>query len=331
MASEIRTETSYLERDLTENSAAYDYFQAIRMINLLGRDLSRHDNKNHKLNIKPKLSFDYPSSDIDNISIIESEEEKEFSITTTFMGLYGVSSPLPAYFTEELLDDEWDDIKAPKGFLDVIHQHLYPILFKAWLKYKFSHNAIERNDNNYWDLLFSLIGIGTKEAKSAIIFPERFIRYVGIISNRSRSATGLQAIIQDYLKDYHVEVISCVMRNVAIPEKQRLMLGANNCILGDDAVLGMSIIDRSGKFIVRIDASCNENLSLLKNNTKIIEFIKFIIKSYLIQPLEFDLIIGLSSDSVQGATLGNGEWSCLGHDSWLNMGDKVETVDMLIS
>lgn len=332
MACETGTETSNLEHDLLNNSTAYDYFQAVRMIGLLGRQLTKNENETSsvKLNVRPELSFDYPSSDISNIHVVDGENGKEYSINTTFMGLYGVSSPLPAYFTEELLDDEWNDIKAPREFLDVIHQHLYPLLYKAWLKYKFSHNAIEHKDINYWNLLFSLIGIGTEEVKSAVIQPERLIRYTGLLAQQSRSAVGLQTVLQDYLSDYQINIEPCVLRSVPIPASQRLMLGSKNCILGDSVVLGSSIMDRTGKFVIRIGPLDEKKLDYLKKNINVLEFVKFIIKSYLMQPLEYDLILSLAPRTAKGVSLGVNEWSSLGRDSWLGMQETEDTVEMLV-
>lgn len=332
MASETGTETTYLEQDLLANSTAYDYFQAVRMIGLLGRRLSKNGagSDNYKLKVSPKLSLDYPSSDISDIHVADREDGKEYSIHTTFMGLYGVSSPLPTYFTEELLDDEWNDIKAPKEFLDVIHQHLYPLLYKAWLKYKFSHNAIERNDVSYWNLLYSLIGIGDEEVKSAVAQPESLIRYTGLLAQQSRSVVGLQAILQDYFSSYHIDIESCVLRNVSIPAAQRCILGNDNCTLGDNAVLGSHIKDKTGKFTVRIGPLDEMQLIDLKKNKKTLEFIMFVIKSYLVQPLEYDLIFTLTPGTVKGVSLGMNEWSSLGRDSWLGNSGTEETVDMLV-
>lgn len=333
MASETRQQATHLEKDLLENGAEYDYYQAVRLIALLGRKIGTDTTEiaDYKLKVTPKLSFDYPSSDISDITVTEDNEVKEFSITTTFMGLYGVSSPLPAYFTEELLDDEWNDIHAPKGFVDVIHQHLYPLLYKAWLKYKFSHNAIERNDSNYWSLLFSLIGIGTDEIKSSLAQPERLIRYTGLLAHQSKSTVGLHAVLQDYLHDFKVDIEPCINRTVTIPLTQRLALGTSNCVLGEDTVLGSSIVDRTGKFRIKIGSVNKTQYQKIKSDPRIIEFVNFIVKSYLQQPLEFDLLLTLSSDTAQGASLGEHEWSRLGYDTWLGNHKNSASVDMLVS
>jgi len=333
MAGETGKQTTYLENDLLENGPEYDYYQAVRLIALLGRmaETSTSDIKNYKLKVSPKLSFDYPSSDINDISVEETEDLKEFSITTTFMGLYGVSSPLPAYFTEELLDDEWNDIHAPKGFVDVIHQQLYPLLYKAWLKYKFAHNAIERNDASYWGLLFSLIGIGTDEVKNSLVQPERLIRYTGLLAHQSKSTVGLQTVLQDCLNDLNVEIEPCVTRTVTIQPSQRLALGANNCMLSEDAVLGSSIVDRAGKFRIKIGTVNISQYERLKSDPRVFEFVNFVVKTYLQQPLEFDLLLTLSPDTTQNATLGGHEWSRLGYDTWLGNHEKSGSVDMLVS
>lgn len=331
MAGEFGRTTTDLEEDLLQNGSAYDYFQAVRMIGLLGRHKTNQENtsEDYKLKIRPELSFNYPTSDIASIS--REEDEAGFSISTTFMGLYGVSSPLPAFFTEELLDDEWEDDAAPRGFLDVIHQHLYPLLYKAWVKYKFSHNAIEHGDNNYWGILYSFIGLGTDEIKAVVKQPDLLLRYVGLLAQQRKSAVGLETILQDFLEPLQVELVPCVERIVTFPESQRIRLGERQSRLGDSTVLGVQVYDRTGKMVVKIGPLDLEQYKNLIADQNKLKFIKFVVKLYMTQPLDFDISLSLAPGTVSGISLGDEMWSCLGVDSWLYSNGNTETVQMLMS
>lgn len=331
MAGELGRTTTDLENDLLENGPEYDYFQAVRMIGLLANHRSREegDASDFRLRIRPELSFNYPTSDIAEIRRLG--EEPGFSISTTFLGLYGVSSPLPAFFTEELLDDEWEDDEAARGFLDVIHQHLYPVLYKAWVKYKFSHNAVEHGDESYWDILYNLMGLGSEEIKAAVTQPEQLLRYTGLLTEQRRSAVGLQTILEDVLDPIGVELEPCVERTVTIPETQRLRLGERHCTLGQSAVLGMQVNDRTGKVIVRIGPlDLNQYVELIADEQKL-ELVRFIIRMYLTQPLDYEIALALSPGTVQGVCLGESMWSGLGTDSWLLAEGNTETVEMSVS
>lgn len=329
MAGELGRTTTDLENDLLENGPEYDYFQAVRMIGLLANHKRREDGAgDYKLRIRPELSFNYPTSDIAEIRPLD--DEAGFSITTTFLGLYGISSPLPAFFTEELLDDEWEDDEAPRGFLDVIHQHIYPLLYRAWVKYKFSHNAVEHGDESYWDILYNLIGLGSEDIKSAVTQPEQLLRYVGLLTEQRRSAVGLQTILEDLLDPLPVELVPCVERTVTIPEEQRLQLGMKYCTLGESAALGMQVNDRTGRLIVKIGPLDAEQYVGLIADEKKLDLVRFVIKMYLMQPLDYEIVLSLSPNTVTGVCLGDQMWSCLGSDSWLFSSGNTETVEMSV-
>jgi type VI secretion system protein ImpH len=331
MAGELGRTTTDLENDLLENGPEYDYFQAVRMIGLLGnhKRLEEGGGQDYKLRIRPELSFNYPTSDIAEIERLE--EEPGFSITTTFLGLYGVSSPLPAFVTEELLDDEWEDDEAARGFLDVIHQHIYPLLYRAWVKYKFSHNAVEHGDENYWNILYNLIGLGSEDIRAGISQPEQLLRYVGLLTEQRRSAVGLQTILEDLLSPLSVEIEPCVERTVTIPEEQRVRLGQRHCELGESAVLGMQVNDRTGKVVVRIGPLDREQYTALVADQMQLGLVRDIIKMYLLQPLDYEISLSLAPDTVTGVCLGEPMWSCLGKDSWLFSNGNTETVQMSVS
>jgi len=326
MAGELGRTTTDLENDLLENGPEYDYFQAVRMVGLLAKHKSED---NYKLKVQPELSFNYPTSDIAGIRRIE--DGSGFSIDTTFLGLYGVSSPLPAFFTEELLDDEWEDDDAPRGFVDVIHHHLYPLLYKAWVKYKFSHNAIEHGDEAYWDILYNLIGLGSDEIKASVTQPERILRYVGLLTEQKRSAVGLKTILKDVLHPLNVELDLCIERKVTVPENQRMSLGERGCKLGESAVVGLEGKDRTGKMAVKIGPLGLEEYAELITNDEQLEFLRCIMRLYMMQPLDYALSLQLSPGTVSGVCLGSEMWSCLGVDSWVFSDGNPETVAMLIS
>jgi predicted component of type VI protein secretion system len=130
-----------IEPDLLENGDSYDFYQAVKLLNKLVQSKPREQGLAPRLLIQPELDLDYPKSDVARIR--RDEESGNYELTARFFGLYGVSSPLPGFYTEELLDDEWDELGSRKAFFDVIHNHMYPLLYQAWLKYKFAHKVVE--------------------------------------------------------------------------------------------------------------------------------------------------------------------------------------------
>lgn len=332
MVGKTRGSTSHLKEDLIENGPAYDFFQALRLVGLLNKKNGKAKSFSlvpQKLRIRPELSLDYPGSDITEIQ--ELEDKAGYAIQTTFMGLYGTSSPLPSYYTEDLIDAEWDEETAPREFLDIVHSHLYPLLFQAWLKHKFTHNAVERQDDSYWNILFSLFGLGTNEIKVAVKRPELFLRYIGLLSQQPKSAVGLKAILQDFLSPLKVDLLSCVERNVTIPSSQRMQLGIASTRLGKNAVVGEEITDRMGKVRICIGPLTADIFHAFVNDAGKIDFIKFLIRFYLTQALDFDFILLLDPGTLHSTTLGGNQWARLGQDTWMIDGSNEEQIRVVLA
>jgi type VI secretion system protein ImpH len=273
------------------------------------------------------LNLDYPQSDIAEIS--KSEGDNQYQITTTFFGLYGVSSPLPGFYTEELLDDEWDELENRKSFLDVIHNHLYPLLYQAWLKYKFPVNTVEFESKKYWEIIFSLIGLPEAFRQDQAQYGY-LLKYSGILSQRSKSMQGLQSILSDYFQDLVVTIQPCVERVVPIIDKQRCLLGLQNYQLGEDSCIGQQVADRTGKFNILLGPVNQQQFEALQSEGKSVKFIQSILAVYLNQPLEFNVIFVLEIDVLQSTQLGQSNWSALGQSTWLFAQSNTSQVNQVI-
>jgi type VI secretion system protein ImpH len=279
------------------------------------------------LRIQPELDLDYPQSDV--ASIRHDEKTGNYDLTVRFFGLYGVSSPLPGFYTEELLDDEWDQLGSRKAFFDVIHNHMYPLLYQAWLKYKFAHKVVEFEDARYEEIIFNLIGLGEAYRKQ----PGRYgylLKYAGLLSQRSKSLTGLKTILRDHLGDIGIDIKPCVQRRVSIVRQQRCLLGRQHTTLGGDACIGKEVADRGGKFNVELGPLNAQQFSRMTTRGDTIDWIKNLLKLYLVQPLAYSITLLLEPGAERPASLGDAEGSVLGSNCWLISEPNLEigTVDL---
>jgi len=344
MATETGSASADLERDVLDNCQEYDFFQAVRLLTLLGERDGQLDGKRAgedvrapKLRMRPELTLDYPPFDIASIERLPVEEGHGYGISTTFMGLYGTASPLPSFYTEELLDHAQDDDHAPRGFLDIIHFHVFPLLYEAWSKYRFGLKAVEQNDPQYWDYLFSLIGLHDADLRARAPEPFRVLRYLGILTQQQRSLSGLQAILADYLRGMPVDIESCAPRHVRIPAEQRCRLSTQSPQLGENCALGERIADRTGKVIIRIGPMPAEEYGRFFLKPERMRFIRFMLSYFLVQPLECELVLIVQPQSIESTTLGGNDWSKmlgvtewarLGQDTWLVAGTNSDPVEI---
>jgi type VI secretion system protein ImpH len=90
-----RTITDLIQH-LTSGSEQYTFPQAVRLVQLISLYNQRVlKGREIPLEILPELSLSFPESDVHSLRYDEGSET--FNMVATFLGLYGVSSPLPTF------------------------------------------------------------------------------------------------------------------------------------------------------------------------------------------------------------------------------------------
>ena len=281
------------------------------------------------IRIRPELSLRFPGTDITGVEKT-GDDPVQYLITATFLGLYGSSSPLPTFYTEDLMDEFNDGKSIKRDFIDIINYAIYPLFFKIWSKYRLFYKICEENDEAVINKIYCLLGLENKELREPIYNIEKYFRYAGLTMQFPRSAEGLESIIGDcYNLGNKIQINQCVLRKVSIPNDQHSLLGKSCCTLGMDSVIGKTINDISGKFQVVIsDADADILHSFLPDKQLFLE-LKQMVDFYVNQPLEWELVVELEGKKIETTQPGNKNWSHLGWNTWLvsenNNLDKART------
>ncbi len=331
MAGQNRGSFSDLKIDLLKNGRTYSFFQVVRLLrSFCGTFDHTEDARNaDRIRVRPNLSLAFPSSDVDRVEEIrKGEEPPHFLITANFLGLYGVSSPLPTFYTEDLMDEAAEDESVTREFLDLINQRLFFLLFDAWKKYRQFVQVVEDRNEDHLVRLFSLLGLGERVLRKDVPNAFSLIRYIGLMTQFPRSALGLKCLLQDALGNVYVDVISCLQRKVSIPKDQRLILGAAGRTLGRNSYVGEEIDDRMGKFRLCIGPVNARQFQELLPQGKRYEQLIFLTRFYVIDGLEFDVEITLAQGEAGCVCLGRPEWSRLGLSSWIFSDEELGEVSM---
>ena len=300
-------------------------FSFVQVLRLARRYLQQHGGVTppevpwqDRVRIRPELSLAFPAADVAKVE----GDAADLRITATFLGLYGSASPLPTFFTEELLEEQAGDGSVLRHFFDVVHQRLYHLYFECWSKYNLLHQVVEDNSAAARQRLFCLIGLGEKELAESV--PEAFslLRYAGLLSQFPRSPSGLQSLLRDSLKEPNIRILQNIRRRVPIPEDQRLRLGLSGCRLGVDAVLGSHMDDVMGKFRIAIGPlSWEDYNSLVPGTPRYLKLCR-LVAFYLPDPLEYDLELILAAGQARPLRLGDPE-ARLGLNTWCFAGDTL--------
>ncbi|HSP87562.1 MAG TPA: type VI secretion system baseplate subunit TssG, partial [Ignavibacteriaceae bacterium] len=102
MAADNRRNANSLIEDLVKNGSSYNVWQAV----WLAENITKNENPNRKdylfdqagLKFRPSENYEFPPTDIKSIYHFNGE----LSFVLTFMGLYGINSPLPRCYHEQV-------------------------------------------------------------------------------------------------------------------------------------------------------------------------------------------------------------------------------------
>lgn len=239
---------------LLQAAHRYDFFQAVRLVEQSFPSTAPVGGlgpvDREVLRLRPRLSFAHPSADLHAAG--RSNDADRIELTCQFLGIYGASSPLPAYITERLLADD-EDAPLPRQVLDLLNHRLYSLLYRIWRKYRPVSGPLAHPDTTHPRRLAMLLGLEhtpTADAAPPSRSTAWLLGYAEWMVQRPASVADLRAALSRLLPEDVVEVIPCVPSWSVIPSTQRLRLGQANASLGRDTYVGELLRERSSSFRV---------------------------------------------------------------------------------
>lgn len=313
MADAHGSESPAMKQRLLKQGERFSFFQAYRLLRLLAQ---QQGHAQPELKVRPNITLNFPGTDL---SEVRETAPGTFRLTANFLGLYGVSSPLPNFYSERLLDEFHEGRHSNRDFLDIISQTIYPLFFRAWLKSRAHLRIKEFGDDRLLEIFHTFVGINQPLRYLNRPGFSHLLRFAGLFSQFPRSAMGLRTIVAALYPGSNVQVIQQDEHWQSIPGDQHLQLGKQACTLGEDSHLGSMVRTRTSNLTIRIhDVDQSLFLSLLPGQH---EFRKlaFVVRYYLFDPLHIRLDLKLRPGAVRPVELGapNQNWAALGRDTWL--------------
>lgn len=320
--------TSPLLHELLTHGHQFTFSQSLRLarrfLDPAGEhglpDVSWHE----RVAIRPELSLAFPAADVARVEL----HGDQLHLTTTFLSLYGTASPLPTFYTEDLMDEAAGDESVFRDFLDIIQQRLYHLYFQCWSKYRLAVRIVEESNPVDRQRLLCLIGLGQKELAETVPESGTLLRYTGILSQHPRSAMGLKAILRDALQLATIRITENIQRMVSIPAEQHLCLGVSGCRLGMDTILGSRIADHMGAFRLEIGPLSWQEFNDFLPDSSQHEKLSRLTRFYLCDPLDLDLKLILAAGEAKPLRLGDPH-SRLGLNTWCFSGESLGEVSAL--
>ena len=310
-----------LTTELLQDASQYSFYEAVRLLHGLHKDAPRvgyqGPPERERMRFRPMLSMSFPVADIAGVSALEQPDGSErYRLDLTFMGLYGPSTPLPAFYTEDLIRLE-DDDSLIRGFLDLFHHRLFSFVYRVWEKYRHTVQYDSTGKDYYSQRLLTLIGASLDQLPDGEdIRAGRLLAYAGLLTQQPRSAATLRAMLAEHFPESPVEIEQCKGRWCEISLREHNRLGSRNCTLGEDLTLGKAVFDRAGNFGVTMGPMDFDAYMEMLPDTSNMGQLRELVDVFNSDCLDYEVTLVLRGEEVRRAQLSS-DHTRLGWSSWL--------------
>jgi type VI secretion system protein ImpH len=307
---------------LFEAGERFDFYQAVKLLERLrpgcasvgegiepGREAVRFASN-------VRLSF--PAGDVAEVRRPRSPDAPA-EMVVNFMGLAGHFGPLPAPYTELILERVWRKDTALRDFLDLFNHRLVSLMYRVRKQHRIALAAAPPDQGPVARALLALIGLGTPGLRERMRVRDRaLLLYAGLLAQQRRSMAGLERLLGHYF-DAPVRGRQLVGRWLPLDEDQRTALGVTgrNQHLGQGAVLGRRAWDQQGAFVLHLGPlALSEFLAFLPTGSRfrpLCELTRF----YVRREFHFTVRLTLRAADVPALRLGLRYRRRLGWTTWL--------------
>jgi type VI secretion system protein ImpH len=300
MEPDDRRNTSGIIEDILQHGPEYHVWQAVRLIEIA----TKKDNAGRKdylldqlgLKFRPYQHYDYPPRDIKSISL----KNKEVEFVLNFLGLYGINSPVPRCYHEQISFQEkiLGEGNIPlQNFLDIFDNRFYWLYYQSWKKYKFYLHLNGNVNNKISERINSFIGRGSfTKHKNSEISDFTLLKFAGVFSQRVRNKEGLKILLTHMFPQFPITIKEFIPHWVELVDVPKI--GSKDYSLGKNSFIGNVTVDYMSRICLEIGpVSFEEYLNFLPgtlNAKKLNELLKL----YLNDGLEFDIKFKIKADTI---------------------------------
>jgi type VI secretion system protein ImpH len=299
----------------------FELHQAVRLLERMARETvpvgEGTEPGREAVRFSSRVGFDFPASEVQEIALPAASGDPA-RMTVNVLGLAGALGPLPAPFSELLLERLSAKDPAFRDFLDIFNHRLVSLLHRAKKRVRAGLSWDRPDGEGFSRAAFALMGLGTEGVRGRMEVEDRaLLQYAGLLARRGRSAVSLEVMLADYF-GVGVRCRQFVGRWLVLDEEQRTAIGIagrHNALsgLGSGAVLGARVWDQGVGFEVG-PLTLGEFLDFLpigRGFRSLVQLVRFTVGD----GLDFDVRLELDAAQLPPCRLGCGPR--LGWSSWL--------------
>jgi type VI secretion system protein ImpH len=211
---------------------------------------SRPDND--PVRFRPHPGMGFPVSEIRAIEPPDEENDAlPPTVRTTFLGMYGVDSPLPTAYLD-FIAQRGEGYEALTSFLDIFHHRITTQYYRIWRKYAYPATYQAGGTDVTSQCLLGLIGLGIPGTAAHIATPiSRFLALLSTMRLPTRNAEGIRSLVSLLAPHTHIRVNDYDPMTVTLAS--RTGLGKQSRVrLSQRAVLGRTGKDVNSRLYVAL-------------------------------------------------------------------------------
>lgn len=145
------------------------------------------------IRFRPHPGMGFPAGEIRGMD--DPEPPRPPAVRVTFMGLYGVESPLPTHYSDDIAQRR-EGVEATEDFLDIFNHRLIAQYYRIWRKYSYPATFRAGGTDNISQYLLGLAGLGIPGCAAVAASPlSRFLALLPVMMLPGRSGEGMEALV----------------------------------------------------------------------------------------------------------------------------------------
>lgn len=198
----------------------------------------------------PWQGMGFPASELKSVEYSEDDAAAP-KVRTTFMGVYGVDSPLPTTYLDDI-SQRREGHEALQDFLDIFSHRILTQFYRIWRKYSYPATFERGGTDTISQSLLGLVGLGIPGTASHIATPvSRFLALLGVLRQPAKTQEGVQALVQLLAPETQARVSPYCLRPIEISQPLGFY-GEQDFLLDGNAPLGDEVMDTSSQLLIEL-------------------------------------------------------------------------------
>ncbi|WNN43181.1 type VI secretion system baseplate subunit TssG [Winslowiella toletana] len=205
----------------------------------------------------PHPGMGFPASELKVVEYDEEDESKPPVVRTTFMGMYGVDSPLPTAYLDDITQRR-EGHEALQSFLDLFSHRILTQFYRIWRKYSYPATFEAGGSDAISQSLLGLVGLGIPGTAKQIATPvSRFLALLSVLRQPGKTQEGMQALVSLLAPETSVKVSPYSLRPVEISQPLGFY-DDQDFLLDGNTPLGDEAMDASSQLLIALSTESEQ-------------------------------------------------------------------------